>query len=108
MMSRLTDINSDNSIIDQDNRARVDRLTAKVTRLKNIAIDFEEESRDHNRLLDDVDNSHDRTWNALSSGQDRLLGLINFKRRGKRQFCYTVLFFFVLMMIVYFWISRRA
>lgn len=107
-MSRFTDINSDNGIIEQDNRERVDKLTAKVTRLKNLAIDFEEESRDHNRLLGDVDNNYDRTWNALNSGQNRLLGLLNFNRRSKRQFCYTVLSLFVLMMIVYFWLSKKA
>lgn len=102
------DINSDNSIIDQDNKARTERLALKLARLKNVAVDIEEETRDHIPMLNHVDNSYDRTWNALSSGQDRVLGLLKSNRRGRKQFCYIVLIMFTFMLLLYFWLSRKV
>lgn len=107
-MSRFTDINSDNSIIDQDNRARTDRLALKLARLKNVAVDIEEETRDHIPMLDNVDNSYERTLNALSSGHNRLLGLIRSNRNSRRFFCYIVLVFFTMILILYIWLFKST
>ena len=107
-MSRFTDINSDDSIIDQDNRARTERLAIKLARLKNVAVDIEEETRDHIPMLDDVDNSYERTLNALSSGHNRLMGLLKTNRNGRKLFCYTVLIFFIFMLIVYIWLAKSV
>lgn len=106
-MSRLSDINSDDSIVEQDNRARADRLAIKLARLKNVAVDIEEESRDHIPMLDDVDNSYERTLHALRSGQSRVLGLLRSSRRGRGLFCYTVLLVLILMVIIYFWFGHK-
>lgn len=107
-MSGFNDLNSDNSIIDQDNRARTERLALKLARLKNVAVDIEEETRDHIPMLDNVDNSYERTLNALKSGQGRLLGLLRANRNSRRFFCYSVIFFFALMIIFYIWLGRNA
>lgn len=107
-MSGFSDINSDNSIIDQDNRARTERLALKLARLKNVAVDIEQESRDHIPMLDEVDNSYERTINALSSGQTRLLRLLRSNRNSCRFFFYSVLSFFLLIIIIYIWLSRSA
>lgn len=107
-MSGFRDINSDNSIIDQDNRARTERLALKLAKLKNVAVDIEEETRDHIPMLDNVDNSYERTLNALSSGHTRLLGLLKSNRNSRRFFCYSVLFFFSIMVIIYFWLAKYS
>lgn len=100
----LADINSDESIIEQDNRVRAERLAIKLARIKNIAVDIEEESRDHIPMLDDVDNSYERTLNALRSGHKRVLGLLGANRKSRMLFCYTVLIFLCLLVILYIWI----
>lgn len=107
-MSRNKNFDSDNSIIDQDNRARTERLALKLAKLKNVAVDIEEESRDHIPMLDDVDNSYEKTWSALSSGQNKLVGLLNFNRKGRKRFCYTASIFFTFMIIIYFWLGRKT
>lgn len=101
-------MNNDNSIIDQDNRARTDRLAAKLARLKNVAVDMEEETRDHIPMLSEVDDSYDRTWNAIGSSQSRLLSLLQSNRRGRRQFCYIVFIVLILMIIIYFWLEKKT
>jgi len=105
-MSKLGDINSDESIFEQDNRARTERLAMKLARLKNIALDIEEESRDHIPMLDDVDSNYDRTINALKSSHQRVVGLLKSNRRGRKSFCYLILFFLLLIILIYYWSSR--
>lgn len=107
-MSGSRDINSDEGIIEQDNRARTERLAIKLARLKNVAVDIEEESRDHIPMLDDVDSSYERTINALRSGQTRVMGLLRTNRKGRRLFCYTVFGFLFLIIILYVWLGHRS
>lgn len=107
-MPGLADINSDESIFEQNNRARADRLALKLARLKNIAVDIEEESRDHIPMLDDVDNSYERTLNALKSGHNKVLGLLRVNRRGRHLFCYTVFIFLIFMLIMYLYLSKST
>lgn len=107
-MSRFADDSSDNSIIDQDNRARAERLALKLARLKNVAVDIEEESRDHIPMLDDVDGSYTRTFNALGASSNRLLGLIKANRRSRHLFCYTVIIVFVVVVFLYLWSTSKS
>lgn len=107
-MNRNTNFERENNIIDADNRARQEKLALKLAKLKNVAVDIEEESRDHIPMLGAVDDSYDRTWNALSSGQTKLIGLLNFNRQGRRRFCYTVVILFAFMILVYFWLGKKA
>lgn len=105
-MNRLGDINSDDSIIEQDNRARAERLAIKLAKLKNVAVDIEEESRDHIPMLDDADNSYERTLNALRSGHRNVAGLLKANFRGRQFFCTTVFIFLTLMVVLYIWLTR--
>lgn len=41
-------------LLDYDNRERTENLSQKVALLKNYAIDIEEETKKHNRYLDEV------------------------------------------------------
>lgn len=107
-MGGLADINSDESIIEQDNRARAERLAVKLARLKNIAVDIEEESRDHIPMLDDVDNNYEKTLNALRTGHRKVLTLLGSNRKGRRLFCYTVLLFLAFMIFLYMWMAKST
>lgn len=107
-MSSLSNINSDNSILDQDNRAKAERLAIKLARLKNVAVDIEEESRDHIPMLDNVDNSYERTLNALRAGNNRVLGLLRANRRSRHLFCYVVLLVLILMIVIYLWSGTKS
>lgn len=103
-MSRFGDLNSDNSLIDQDNRARTDRLAAKLARLKNVAVDIEEETRDHIPMLDAVDDSYDGTFNAINFSQTKLTRLLRSNKRGRQLFCYTVLIVVAFIFFIHFWL----
>lgn len=102
-MSRYINSNNDSSVVDQDNRARTERLAAKLARLKNVAVDIEEETRDHIPMLDAVDGSYEKTFSAINFSQNRLTKLLRNNKRGKQLFCYTIFVVFAFMIIIYFW-----
>ena len=43
------------SLLEQENRERTERLAAKVHALKSFTMDMESEAREHNRFLDHLD-----------------------------------------------------
>ena len=104
----MNGLSSNESLVEQDNRARTERLALKLARLKNVALDMEEESRDHIPMLDDVDSNYERTLNALKSGHLRVLGLLKSNRRWRRLFCYTVLVVLLLMVFIYIWFHQAT
>ena len=72
-MGSLEDGHLNNSLIEQDNRARTERLAQKLSRLKNVAVDIEQETKDHIPLLDGADSALERTMNGLSTSINRIL-----------------------------------
>lgn len=104
-MSRFDELANDNKIIDHDNRARTDKLAQKLARLKNVAVDIEEETRDHIPMLDQVDDGHDRTSYALGNSQARVLRLLRSNKNGRQLFCYTVIITFVLLFLLITWLK---
>lgn len=90
-------LDTDESIIDQDNRARTERLALKLARLKNVAVDIEEESRDHIPMLDDVDSSYERALISLRSGHSRLVASLKPIKRSRL----LLLIFMVLILLYY-------
>ena len=108
-MSKSSYRNSaDTDIVDHQNRERTERLALKLARLKNVAVDIEQETRDHIPMLDDVDNSYQRTINALSRSQARLLGLLKSNRRGRGLFCYAVGLILLSFIAIYIILSFRT
>lgn len=104
-MSNYNNNETDTDIVDQHNRARTDMLALKLARLKNVAVDIEEETRDHIPMLDDVDNSYLRTINSLSRSQARIMRMLKSNRRGRNLFCYTVVIVFFTFSIIYIWLK---
>lgn len=105
-MGSYEDRHSDNNLIDQDNRARTERLAQKLSRLKNVAVDIEEETKDHIPLLDGANSALERTMNMLGSGRLRVVSLLQSNRRNRKLFCYTVLVVTLLLIIGYHMITK--
>ncbi|KAJ6225034.1 hypothetical protein RDWZM_003579 [Blomia tropicalis] len=70
-------------LLDYDNRERTENLSQKVALLKNYAIDIENETKLHNRFLDEVDDDFDSNFAFLSTTRNRLNRLIRSNRSSK-------------------------
>lgn len=94
------------SLLEQENRERTERLAAKVNALKNFTMDMEQEARDHNRLLDDMSNGFESTFGFLTGGRNRVNRLLQSNRGNRKFMCYLSLTIAAFLFVVYFLIGR--
>lgn len=90
---------------EQQNNALVDQLNDKVDLLKTLAIDFNKEAKDQNKMLDEMEGDFDGTGTFLAGTMSRLDKMIN--TGGSNHMCYLVIFIFVVFMFLYFAIRYR-
>ena len=79
---------------DQDSTLR--HLSSSVDRVQGIAIRVNEEIRDQNRMLDDIDDELDKTAGRLAGMHAQLRRIANDKDRGK----YCVIFCLLVLLVV--------
>jgi blocked-early-in-transport protein 1 len=69
-------------------------------KLKQISIDFGDEARSQNKMLDGVDNDFDSTQNFLKGTMNKLSHMIS--SGGSKHMCYLVAFIFAIFVFVYY------
>lgn len=94
------------SLLEQENRERTERLAAKVTALKNFTMDMEHEARDHNRLLDQMGDGFESTFGFMTGGRNRVNRLLQSGRGNRRFLCYLSMAISAFLFLVYFLIGR--
>ncbi|XP_064603003.1 BET1-like protein [Liolophura sinensis] len=93
-------------MLDNENQHRVDGLSGKVSRLKEIAFDIELEAKDQNRYIDDVHGEFDSSHGLLSGSVGRLSNMLGTGRNNRRLMCYIIVGFVGLFFVAYFVASR--
>ena len=88
-------------IIEAQNREYADRISSKTSYLKTIALDMEQEAKDHHRLLDNLDGDFDSTSGFLGGTLNRVNLLMSSGRGNRKMMCYVVLAVMVLAFVVY-------
>lgn len=96
------------SLIEQENRERTERLASKVSALKSFTLDMESEAKEHNRFLDDMDSGFDSTFGFLVSGRHRVNRLLQSNRSNRTLLCYLSLVVSSLLLILYFILFRSS
>ncbi|XP_054162693.1 BET1-like protein [Oppia nitens] len=93
-------------LMESDNRQRTDRLAQKISSLKNFAIDIETETKEHNRLLEEVDNDFDSNLGFLTNGRNRVNRLLQSNRQNRRFMCYLSLILTSIFIFMYYLITK--
>ncbi|CAF3385593.1 unnamed protein product [Rotaria sp. Silwood1] len=76
--------------LESKNDLHTEQLSAKVSRLKNIAIDIDNETKEHNRFLESMRFDFD-TARSFLGGSSRHLGNVMSSGKGDRRFmCYVI------------------
>ncbi|CAF0919457.1 unnamed protein product [Rotaria sordida] len=76
--------------LESKNDSHTEQLSAKVSRLKNIAIDIDNETKEHNRFLQAMRFDFDTARSFLGGGS-RHLGNVMSSGKGDRRFmCYVI------------------
>ena len=71
-----------------------------------FSIDIEQETKEHNRLLDGVDDDFDSTFGFLAGGRNRVNRLLQSSRSNRKLMCYFSLAISASLLLVYYLISR--
>jgi len=87
--------------LEDDNTRMEDELKGKIGALKSLSIDIGHEVREHNRLLNSVDNDFDSVQGLLSNSIGRILRLA---KSGSRHHIAYLLLFCLAVFIVLWWI----
>ncbi len=92
-------------LYEQQNDDLVNELNGKVDILKSLAIDFRNEAKDQNKMLDDMEGDFDGTSTFLAGTMSRMEKMLN--TGGSNHMCYLILFIFLVFMFIYFAIKYR-
>ena len=88
-------------IIEAQNREYAERISSKTSFLKTIALDMEQEAKDHHRLLDNLDGDFDSTSGFLGGTLNRVHVMMSSGRGNRKIMCYVVLAVIFLAFLVY-------
>ncbi|KAK4308862.1 hypothetical protein Pmani_007251 [Petrolisthes manimaculis] len=92
--------------LDSRNQQRSYALAGKVSTLRSLALDIENEAYEHNRLLDGMGNDFSSGEGLLSSSLGRVKGLLTSGRQNRRAMCYMALFVVVFIFMIWYLSSQ--
>lgn len=87
--------------LDSRNQQRAYALAGKVSALRGLALDIENEAYEHNRLLDGIGNDFSSSDGLLSGSINRVKNLLSSGRQNRKVMCYTA--GFVVLFLILFW-----
>ncbi|XP_045605216.1 BET1-like protein isoform X2 [Procambarus clarkii] len=97
---------AEESELDSRNQQRSYALAGKVSTLRSLALDIENEAYEHNRLLDGVSNDFSSGEGLLSGSTNRVKNLLMSGRQNRKAMCYMAGFVVVFVLILWYLISR--
>ncbi|GCC38074.1 BET1-like protein isoform X2 [Chiloscyllium punctatum] len=93
-------------MLDAENKRMTDNLSSKVSRLKSIALDIDQEASDQNRYLDGMDSDFLSATGLLTGSVKRFSSMVKSGRDNKKLLCYMSIGLVLLFFILYFLIMR--
>uniref|UniRef100_A0A8C6TCN8 BET1-like protein n=1 Tax=Neogobius melanostomus TaxID=47308 RepID=A0A8C6TCN8_9GOBI len=91
-------------MLDAENKRMAENLAAKVSRLKSLAYDIDQDAEDQNEYLDGMDSNFMSATGLLTGSVKRFSTMVRSSRDNRRLLCYVsiglVLVFFILYYIV--------
>ncbi|XP_048401548.2 BET1-like protein [Stegostoma tigrinum] len=93
-------------MLDAENQRMTDSLSSKVSRLKSIALDIDQEASDQNRYLDGMDSDFLSTTGLLTGSVKRFSSMVKSGRDNKKLLCYMSIGMVLLFFILYFLVTR--
>ncbi|KAK8742564.1 hypothetical protein OTU49_001956, partial [Cherax quadricarinatus] len=92
--------------LDSRNQQRSHALAGKVSSLRSLALDIENEAYEHNRLLDGISNDFSSGEGLLSGSMNRVKNLLTTGRQNRKAMCYMAGFVVVFLLILFYLLSR--
>lgn len=97
---------SADEMLETENNRMVEDLAAKVSRLKGIAIDIENESKQQNKYLDGMGDDFGSSSSLLSGSAARLSQMISAGQSNRKIMCYLIAGLVGIFFIGYYALSK--
>nr|KAG5449292.1 BET1-like protein [Clonorchis sinensis]GAA50413.1 BET1-like protein [Clonorchis sinensis] len=99
---------SNQLLLEQENNRRAEELSHKVSLLKSFAKDIENETKEQNTFLDQMQNSFDTAGGLLSNTLVQVFGIPKHRTKNRKFMCYAILVMVLLIVVAYFTIFRSS
>ncbi|OWF47109.1 BET1-like protein [Mizuhopecten yessoensis] len=93
-------------MLDAENQQRVEMLSSKVSRLNNIALEIQTETKNSNLYLDDMTGDFESTQGLLGGTVNRLSHMVSANKGNRKLMCYIVLALVLFFFFFYYLIGR--
>jgi len=97
---------TDENILDQQNQQMTESLAGKVSHLKSLAFDIEQDTKYQNAYLGGMDGDFDSTQGLLSGSVNRLANMVGSGKNNRKLMCYIILGLVLVFFIGYYLISH--
>ncbi|NP_001086636.1 Bet1 golgi vesicular membrane trafficking protein like S homeolog [Xenopus laevis] len=95
-------------MLDAENKRLADNLSSKVTRLKSLALDIDQEADDHNKYLDGMDSDFLSVTGLLGGSVKRFTGMALSGRDNRKLLCYVSVGLVALFFLLYYLVSHAS
>jgi blocked-early-in-transport protein 1 len=96
---------SSHEMLDRQNQMMTENLAMKVSRLRDLAVDIETETKDSNRYLSSMDGDFEGTTSLLSGSLKRINFMVNSGKNNRRLMCYLILGLVLVFFALFYLIS---
>ncbi|OXB59566.1 hypothetical protein ASZ78_010080 [Callipepla squamata] len=95
-------------VLDVENKRMADSLASKVTRLKALALDIDQDADEQNRYLDGMDSDFMSVTGLLSGSVKRFTTMTRSGRENRKLLCSVAVGLIVVFFILYYLVSRTG
>ncbi len=93
-------------MLDHENQRMTENLAGKVSQLKNLAFDIEQDTRDHNTYLDSMGGDFESGQSLLGGSMGRIQNMVSSGKNNRKLMCYIIGGLVGLFILAYYFISR--
>lgn len=90
--------------MDQENQRLTENLAGKVSRLKNIAFDIENDAKDSNTYLSGMQEDFEGSAGLLGGTMKRVNYMMSNGKNNRKLMCYIILGLVIIFIICYYFI----
>ncbi|XP_041075130.1 BET1-like protein [Polyodon spathula] len=93
-------------ILDAENKRLAENLSSKVSRLKSLALDIDQDAEDQNSYLDSMDSNFMSATGLLTGSVKRFSSMARSGRDNRKLLCYVSIGLVLIFFLLYYLVTR--
>ncbi|MBN3270912.1 BET1L protein, partial [Polyodon spathula] len=93
-------------MLDAENKRLAENLASKVSRLKSLALDIDQDAEDQNVYLDSMDSNFMSATGLLTGSVKRFSTMVQSSRDNRKLLCYISIGLVLIFFLLYYLVTR--